>query len=69
MPCGYDAQLASNPEFPFLQGRSFVFASSFVLILSEKGISGQYLDAAVQALESDSVEAVVKISAVKCVRK
>jgi hypothetical protein len=40
-----------------------------VLILSEKGISGQYLEAAVQALESDSVDAVVKISAVKCIRK
>jgi hypothetical protein len=56
-------------EFPFLQGRAFVFASSFVLILSEKGISAQYLEAAVQALESDAVEAVVKISAVKCIRK
>ena len=56
-------------ESPFLQGRAFVFASSFVLILSEKGISGQYLEATVQALESDAVEAVVKICAVKCIRK
>ncbi|KAJ9099923.1 hypothetical protein QFC21_003928 [Naganishia friedmannii] len=55
-------------EHPFLQGRSFVFASSFVLILSERGISGQYLEAAIQALESESVDAVVKISAVKCIR-
>ncbi|KAI5452485.1 hypothetical protein NCC49_000648 [Naganishia albida] len=61
-------QLLSVSEFPFLQGRAFVFASSFVLILSEKGISAQYLEAAVQALESDAVEAVVKISAVKCIR-
>lgn len=59
----------SSLDFPFLQGRAFVFASSFVLILSEKGISAQYLDAAVQALESDAVDAVVKISAVKCIRK
>ncbi|KAJ9105109.1 hypothetical protein QFC20_004396 [Naganishia adeliensis] len=61
-------QLLSVSEFPFLQGRGFVFASSFVLILSEKGISAQYLEAAVQALESDAVDAVVKISAVKCIR-
>jgi hypothetical protein len=58
-----------SSEHPFLQGRGFVFASSFVLILSERGISGQYLEAAIQALESESVDAVVKISAVKCIRK
>ena len=39
------------------------------LSLAESGISAQYLQAAVQALEVDGVEAVVKVSAVKTLRK
>jgi hypothetical protein len=57
------------PDSPFLQGRAFVFASQYVLTLAETGISKQYLEAAVQALEAPGVESVVKISAIKTIRK
>jgi hypothetical protein len=56
-------------DSPFLQGRAFVFASQYVLTLAEAGISRQYLEAAVQALEAGGVETVVKISAIKTIRK
>jgi len=56
-------------DSPFLQGRAFVFASQYVLTLAEAGISRQYLEAAVQALEAGGVESVVKISAIKTIRK
>jgi hypothetical protein len=39
------------------------------LTLAETGISKQYLEAAVQALEAPGVESVVKISAIKTIRK
>lgn len=56
-------------ETPFLQGRAFVFASQFVLVLAEADISGQYLEAAVQALQADGVDGIVKISAIRTIRK
>ncbi len=55
-------------EYPFLQGRAFVFASQFVLVLEEAKMSGQYLEAAIQALEAET-EVPVKLSAIKTIRK
>ncbi|KAG0347825.1 hypothetical protein BG004_006848 [Podila humilis] len=53
----------SEHDFPFLQGRSFVFASQFASILPAN-LAAQYVSAAVEAvLKAHS--AVVKISALK----
>lgn len=46
-----------------------MFASQFVLTLTESGISRQYVEAAVQALEAEGIDNVVKISAIKTIRK
>ena len=54
--------------YPFLQGRGLVFASRFAKLLSE-GIAGQYLDAAVQVIESSETGIPFKISAVKAVQQ
>ena len=64
-----ESDRVSVADSPFLQGRAFVFASQYVLTLAEAGISRQYLEAAVQALEAGGVESVVKISAIKTIRK
>ncbi|KAG0311531.1 hypothetical protein BGZ99_010110, partial [Dissophora globulifera] len=53
----------SEHEFPFLQGRSFVFASQFASILPAN-LASQYVAAAVEAIMK-SPSAVVKISALK----
>lgn len=53
----------SEHEFPFLQGRSFVFASQFASILPAN-LASQYVSAAVEAI-MNSPSAVVKISALK----
>ncbi|KIM88892.1 hypothetical protein PILCRDRAFT_244255 [Piloderma croceum F 1598] len=53
-------------EYPFLQGRGFVFASQYVKLLPTQ-LAGQYLDAAVQVIEADNAGIPVKISAVKAV--
>ncbi|KAF9571457.1 hypothetical protein EC968_000488 [Mortierella alpina] len=50
-------------EFPFLQGRSFVFASQFASILPSN-LANQYVSAAVEAIIK-SPSAVVKVSALK----
>ncbi|KAF6754194.1 armadillo-type protein [Ephemerocybe angulata] len=55
------------PEHPFLQGRGFVFASQFSRLLQAQS-AGQYLDAAVQVIESSDAGVPVKISAVKAVQ-
>ena len=55
-------------EFPFLQGRAFVFASQYARLLPAQ-LAGQYLDAAVQVLESAEAGIPVKVSAVKAIHK
>ncbi|WWD20442.1 hypothetical protein CI109_104918 [Kwoniella shandongensis] len=59
--------LLSQSETPFLQGRAFVFASHYAALLSDS-MAGQYLAAAVHALDSPDVTVPVKISAVKTVK-
>lgn len=61
-------QLLNMTDLPFLQGRAFVFASQFVLALESGGMAGQYLDAAIQALETPDVGLPVKISSIKTIR-
>ncbi|KAF8167572.1 armadillo-type protein [Crassisporium funariophilum] len=58
--------ILGTSEFPFLQGRGFVFASQYSKLLPLQS-AGQYLDAAVQVLESSEAGIPVKISAVKAV--
>ncbi|KAF9083483.1 hypothetical protein BGX23_011399 [Mortierella sp. AD031] len=53
----------SEHDFPFLQGRSFVFASQFASILPAN-LASQYVSAAVEAIMK-SPSAVVKVSALK----
>ncbi|RPD64798.1 ARM repeat-containing protein [Lentinus tigrinus ALCF2SS1-6] len=53
-------------QFPFLQGRAFVFASQYAKLLPAQ-LAGQYLDAAVQVLEATETGVPVKISAVKAI--
>jgi hypothetical protein len=55
-------------EFPFLQGRGFVFASQYTKLLPLQ-LAGQYLDAAVQVIEATEAGIPIKISAVKAVHK
>ena len=55
-------------EFPFLQGRAFVFASQYAKLLPPQ-LAGQYLDAAVQVLEATEAGIPVKVSAVKAIHK
>ncbi|KDE03266.1 hypothetical protein MVLG_06259 [Microbotryum lychnidis-dioicae p1A1 Lamole] len=51
-------------EFPFLQGRSFVFASQFAPVLPSQ-LAHQYIDAAIQALDATDAGVPVKVSAVR----
>ncbi|KAG0235968.1 hypothetical protein BGW42_004423 [Actinomortierella wolfii] len=53
----------SEHNFPFLQGRSFVFASQFASVLPAN-LASQYVSAAVESI-SKSPSAIVKISALK----
>ncbi|KAL1950948.1 hypothetical protein VTO73DRAFT_97 [Trametes versicolor] len=53
-------------QFPFLQGRAFVFASQHAKLLPAQ-LAGQYLDAAVQVLEASEAGVPVKVSAVKAI--
>lgn len=55
-------------ECPFLQGRCLVFASRFAKLLPAH-IAGQYLDAAVQVVESADTGIPFKISAIKAIHK
>lgn len=55
-------------EYPFLQGRAFVFASKFAKFLQTE-LAGQYINATLLALESAESGAPVKISAVRALRK
>ncbi|KAF8870248.1 ARM repeat-containing protein [Mucidula mucida] len=53
-------------EHPFLQGRGFVFASQYAKLLPVQ-LAGQYIDAAVNVIESEEGSIPVKISAVRAV--
>ncbi|KAF8346879.1 armadillo-type protein [Amanita rubescens] len=54
-------------DYPFLQGRGFVFASQFASSLPPQ-LAGQYLEAAIQAIEMQDARSILKISAVKAVQ-
>ena len=56
-----------NDAPPFLQGRGFVFASQFATTLPSE-LAVQFLEAAVNAIESENVSLPVKISAVRTVK-
>ena len=56
-----------NDAPPFLQGRGFVFASQFATSLPSE-LAVQFLDAAVNAIESEAASLPVKISAVRTVK-
>ncbi|KAF8963883.1 armadillo-type protein [Flammula alnicola] len=58
--------ILSASEYPFLQGRAFVFASQYAKLLHLQS-AGHYLDAAIQVLESIEAGVPVKVSAVKAV--
>jgi importin-9 len=58
----------STADCPFLQGRAFVFASSFAKVLPST-LAGQYLLAAVEVLDSPETGIPVKASAVKSIQK
>jgi hypothetical protein len=58
----------SFSDYPFLQGRGFVFASQYAKLLSVQ-VASQYLDAAVQVIEAADAGIPVKVSAVKAVHK
>ncbi|KAL0951964.1 hypothetical protein HGRIS_008615 [Hohenbuehelia grisea] len=53
-------------QYPFLQGRAFVFASQFAKLLPLQ-LAGQYLEAAVQVIEASEPGVPVKVSAVKAI--
>lgn len=55
-------------DTPFLQGRAFVFASQYAKILPLQA-ANHYIEAALQALESDGTTIPVKVSAVKAINK
>ncbi|KAK7040193.1 hypothetical protein VNI00_009999 [Paramarasmius palmivorus] len=58
--------ILGQAEFPFLQGRGFVFASQYAKLLPVQ-LAGQYLNAAVQVIEADNAGIPIKVSAVKAV--
>ncbi|KAH8119757.1 ARM repeat-containing protein [Phellopilus nigrolimitatus] len=60
-------QLLSLSECPFLQGRSFVFASQYSKLLPSQ-LAGQYMVAAIDVLEAESAGIPIKISAVKAIQ-
>lgn len=61
---GLVPSLLTLTEFPFLQGRSFVFSSQYAKLIPS-GYITPYLDAAVQVVENQQASVPVKISAVK----
>ncbi|KAK2464757.1 hypothetical protein APHAL10511_003175 [Amanita phalloides] len=54
-------------DYPFLQGRGFVFASQFASSLPTE-LAGQYLEAAIQAVEMPGTSGLLKVSAVKAIQ-
>ncbi|KAG8810837.1 hypothetical protein FRC17_002742, partial [Serendipita sp. 399] len=59
--------ILSEPGTPFLQGRAFVTASAYARVLPP-ALMGQYLAAAVEALESSTAGVPLKVAALKAVR-
>ena len=57
-----------NIAYPFLQGRCLFLASRFADLLPPDA-RGQYLDAAVQVIESSETEVPFKVSAVKSIQQ
>lgn len=55
-------------EFPFAQGRAFVFASEYAQVLPTN-LAEQYVRAAVEALKTTDGTIPVKISALKALNK
>lgn len=64
----YTNLLTTILEFPFLQGRGFVFASQYAKLLPVQ-LAGQYLDAAIHVIEANDASIPIKVSAVKAVQK
>jgi importin-9 len=60
--------MSRYPGYPFLQGRSFVFASQYAKRLPD-GLASQYINAAVEVLEASEAGVPVKVSVVKAIRK
>ncbi|KAJ4470827.1 ARM repeat-containing protein [Lentinula aciculospora] len=58
--------ILGQSEFPFLQGRGFVFASQYAKLLPVQ-LAGQYLDAAIHVIEANEASIPIKVSAVKAV--
>ncbi|KAJ3786679.1 ARM repeat-containing protein [Lentinula aff. detonsa] len=58
--------ILGQSEFPFLQGRGFVFASQYAKLLPVQ-LAGQYLDAAIHVIEANDASIPIKVSAVKAV--
>ncbi|GAW03271.1 ARM repeat-containing protein [Lentinula edodes] len=59
--------ILGQSEFPFLQGRGFVFASQYAKLLPVQ-LAGQYLDAAIHVIEANDASIPIKVSAVKAVQ-
>ncbi|KAI0045675.1 ARM repeat-containing protein [Auriscalpium vulgare] len=59
--------LLTLSDYPFIQGRCLVFASRYAKLLPAE-TSGQYLEAAVQVIESGETGIPFKISAVKAIQ-
>ena len=62
------ADRCTETELPFLQGRSFVFASQFAKALPHT-LADQYIDAAITVVDSTTASVPVKISAVRALNK
>ncbi|KIM47710.1 hypothetical protein M413DRAFT_62252 [Hebeloma cylindrosporum] len=58
--------ILSAGDFPFLQGRAFVFASQYAKLLPLQS-AAHYMNASIQVLESPEAGVPVKISAVKAI--
>lgn len=58
----------SQTEYPFAQGRAFVFASEYAQVLPTN-LAEQYVRAAVEALQTPNGAIPVKISALKALNK
>jgi importin-9 len=55
-------------DCPFLQGRSLVFASKYAKLVPRE-LAGQYLNAAVNVIETAEASIPIKVSAVKAIQK
>ena len=66
--CLYHSDIYAGVDCPFLQGRSFVFASQYASLLPTE-LAGHYMSAAVTVLETETAGVPLKVSAVKAIRK